>query len=229
VRPAIDPLFRSAAASYGPRVVGIVLTGLRDDGTAGLHAIQRSGGLIAVQDPDDALHPQMPLSAMRHLAVDHVMPLAQMGELICRLAKEKATEGVSAPADVLREARIDARYGAGEDGERAVDSLGNLTTLDCPECGGPLWQLEEGPLSRFRCRIGHAFSERALAAGQTEQAERSLLVALRTLEERSRMLHRLAEHSRRQAFERQAERFARDRDETLAHADVLRGLLALLQ
>jgi len=225
VRPAIDPLFRSLAAHYGPRAVGIVLTGLRDDGTAGLQAIRRAGGVTVVQDPDDAAHPEMPRSVLAHFAADHVLPVARMGELMERLAREPAPEGVEPPADVVREARITARYGKDE---KAVSELGALTALDCPECGGALWELHDEGRSRFRCYVGHAYSQPALVAEQADQAERSLLVALRTLEERARLLHRLSEQGRERSDSGQEGHFARERDETLAHAEVLRELLASL-
>src|SRR5262245_34938243 len=223
VRPAIDPLFRSAAAHHGTRVVGIVLTGLRDDGSAGLHAIHRCGGLTVVQDPDDAAFPDMPRSALRLVPIDYMVPLADLPALIARLAQEEAPEERPPPDDVAREARLSAKYGASDD---PLAALGPLTTLDCPECGGPLWELRDGERRRFRCRIGHAFSEENLVDQQAERIERSLLVAMRTLEERSRMLDRLSEMSRDRSRLGEADRFARDRDETSAHAEVLRELLA---
>jgi two-component system chemotaxis response regulator CheB len=225
VRPAIDPLFRSAAAHHGSRVVGVVLTGLRDDGAAGLDAIRRSGGATVVQDPEDATFPDMPQSALRLGPADHVLPLTEMGMLIARLATQDAPAGAGAPEDVVREARITASY-ASQAG--VLDQLGRLTQLDCPDCGGPLWEIPKVDGRRFRCRIGHAFSDRALVVRQIEQAERSLLVALRTLEERGRMLHRMSEDARGRDNGAHATRFAQDRDEALAHADVLRDLLGSL-
>jgi two-component system, chemotaxis family, protein-glutamate methylesterase/glutaminase len=224
-RPAIDPLFRSAAAHHGPRVVGVVLTGLRDDGAAGLDAIRRSGGVTIVQDPLDAAFPDMPRNALAAAPADHVLPIERMGELIVRLSKQIAPAG-EPPVDVVREARITARYAGSEE---AVQALGRMTHLDCPECGGPLWELGEVGHGRFRCRIGHSFTPVALAAQQNEAVERSLLVAMRTLEERGRLLDRL----HREAIERgrndEAGRFGEDRDETLSHADVLRELLLSLR
>jgi two-component system chemotaxis response regulator CheB len=223
-RPAIDPLFRSAAAHHGPRVVGIVLTGLRDDGSAGLHAIQRSGGVAVVQDPADAAFPDMPRSALRHVAADHVVPLESMGGLMVRLAQEPAPEVGPPPEDVVREAEITARY---ETGSKPVEGLGRMTHLDCPECGGPLWEIGEG--GRFRCRVGHAFSTAALVAEQGEQIERALLVAMRTLEERGRMLDRLHQQAVEQSRPGEGCRFAQDRDEANGHAEVLRELLGALR
>jgi two-component system, chemotaxis family, protein-glutamate methylesterase/glutaminase len=222
VRPAIDPLFRSAAAHHGPRVVGIVLTGLRDDGTAGLRAIHRCGGVTVVQDPADAAFPEMPESALRFVAVDHVVPITEMGQLIVQLAQEPAPEVGPPPEDIVREAAITARFATSS---APIEQLGQMTQLDCPECAGPLWEIADGDPGRFRCRLGHAFSVTALAAQQGFEIERALLVAMRTLEERSRMLDRL--HLQAQGIGRgiEAARFAQDRDEANAHADVLRALL----
>lgn len=223
-RPAIDPLFRSAAAHHGPRVVGIVLTGLRDDGSAGLDAIRRSSGVTIVQDPADAAFPDMPRNALAGAPADHVLPIDAISELIVRLSQEAAPDG-RAPDDVVREARITARYTASSE---AVQELGQLTQLDCPECGGPLWELGDVGRGRFRCRVGHAFTVHALAAQQGDAIERSLLVAMRTLEERSRMLDRLHRQAREQGRAGEARRFEQDRDEALGHADVLRDLLLAL-
>jgi two-component system chemotaxis response regulator CheB len=224
-RPAIDPLFRSAAAHHGPRVVGIVLTGLRDDGTAGLDAIRRSGGVTVVQDPEDAAFPDMPRNALAPAPAHHVLPIERIAELIVRLSQEEAPAG-QAPADVIRETRITARYSSSPD---AVADLGQMTQLDCPECGGPLWQLGEPGRERFRCRIGHAFSATALTAQQDEEIERSLLVAMRTLEERGRMLDRLHRHALERGRPEEGQRFEQDRDEAFRHADVLRELLLSLR
>ena len=224
-RPAIDPLFRSAAAHHGARVVGIVLTGLLDDGGAGLDAIRRSGGVTVVQDPGDAAFPDMPRNALALAPASHVIPLAEMGELIVRLSQEEAPTG-RAPDDVVREAAITARYPASS---APVESLGSLTQLDCPECGGPLWELGEADHGRFRCRIGHAFTAGALEAKQSEEIERSLLVAMRTMQERSRMLDRLSRMALEQGGPTDALRFEQDRDETLSHTEVLRELLLSLR
>jgi two-component system chemotaxis response regulator CheB len=223
VRPAIDPLFRTAAAHYGSRVVGIVLTGLRDDGVAGLEAIHRSGGLTVVQDPEDAAYPDMPRSALAQVPVDHVVPLAQMSKWIAQLAGAPAPEG-SAPDDVVREARITATYTSSDE---PLDRLGDLTTYDCPECGGPLWRVGEPKRARYRCRVGHAFSEHKLSEAQATQIERSLLVALRVLEERSRLLQRL--HDRVYPGRAESDRFVREREEAREHIEVLKELLGSLR
>ena len=224
VRPAIDPLFRSAAAHHGPRVVGIVLTGLRDDGTGGLQAVARSGGVTMVQDPEDAAFPEMPRSVLSHMQVDHVVPLDRMAELIVEIAAQPAPDGLRAPDDVVREARITATHA---NAEEPLERLGRLSTFDCPECGGPIWEIGEGDLAHFRCRIGHAFSEAALNELQAEQIERSLLVALRTLEERTRLLQRLHDRVNR-AGPRETMRYARERDEVSAHIEVLKQLIGSL-
>jgi len=222
VRPAIDPLFRSAAAHHGPRVVGVLLTGLRDDGTAGLQAVRRSGGITVVQDPSDAPCGEMPRHALDHVPIDHVVPLSEMGELLARLATEAAPVDRAAPDDVVREARIAARGGAPD----VVDVVARWARSGCPKCGRALTELRRD--RHFRCRAGHVFSEKALLAGRIGQLERPTLVALRALEERARMLGRLAEHAGATHCGSQAERYAGDRDEALANAQVLRELLAIL-
>jgi two-component system chemotaxis response regulator CheB len=225
VRPAIDPLFRSAAAHHGSRVVGVVLTGLRDDGAAGLRAIRQSGGIAVVQDPRDAAFPDMPRSALAHVPEAHVVPLAEMPALLARLAREPAPEDHSAPEDVVREARITAGY---SDSDAPLDRIGELTTFNCPECDGPLWEIDGGDRARFRCRIGHALSEELLGELQSEQVERSLLVAMRTLEERSRLLGRLRKRAEESGGPRGGSRFEREYEEMLAHIEVLKELLGAL-
>jgi two-component system chemotaxis response regulator CheB len=180
-RPAVDPLFRTAARAYGRRVVGVVLSGTLDDGTAGLMAIKRLGGVAIVQDPDDALFAGMPQSAIENVEVDHVVPLDFVADLLDKLAREpvEETEEESVPEDLDKEAAIEALdLAAIENGERP----GTPSTFACPECGGTLWELQEGELTRFRCRVGHAFSPDSLLAEQSEALETALWSAFRALE-----------------------------------------------
>jgi two-component system chemotaxis response regulator CheB len=222
VRPAIDPLFRSAAAHHGPRVVGIVLTGLREDGTVGLQAIARSGGRTVVQDPDDAAYPEMPRGALAALRVDHVVPLSRMAALISELAAQPAPDDVGAPDDIVREARITGTY---QVSDAPLDRIGRVTTFDCPECGGPIWEIGDEGSEHYRCRIGHAYSVQALGDLQADRVERSLLVAMRMLGERSRWLQRMVD---RRPDSRDSARMARERDEALGHVEVLKELLSSL-
>ena len=189
VRPAIDPLFRSAAVAYGARVVGVVLTGLQNDGTSGLLAIKRCGGIAIVQDPTDALYPDMPLSALEHVEVDYCVPALKMGALLYRLSQEPAAETPPIPEDLRIEVNIAENP---TDNSDCAEKLGESVSVMCPECGGPLWELSDEKLRRYRCRIGHAFTAESLLAGQSEELEYALWAAVRTMEDRVRILTTLA-------------------------------------
>ena len=188
-RPAIDPMFRSAAWAYGPRVVGVVLTGNLDDGTAGLWAIKSCGGTAIVQEPAEAAHPDMPTNALMHNRVDYREPLERIAPLLVELAREAAPPFVPPPPSVEREAAF-ARFDADESD---VELLGALSPFTCPACRGALWQVEEGGHLRYRCHVGHAFSQEALSVEQDEAIESSLYLALRAVEEKSVALQRLTE------------------------------------
>jgi two-component system chemotaxis response regulator CheB len=194
VRPAIDPLFRSAAVAYGARVIGVVLTGLQNDGTAGLLAIKRCGGIAIVQDPTDALYPGMPLSALEYVEVDHCVPLLHMGPLLYRLTQEPPGETPLIPQDLLIEVNIAENPAENTD---CAKELGRPTALTCPDCGGPLWELHREKLRRYRCRLGHSYTPESLLEGQSTMIEYALWAAVRTMEDRVRVLTSLA-HGRRE-------------------------------
>jgi len=189
VRPAIDPLFRSAAVAYGARVVGIVLTGLQNDGAAGLLAIKRCGGIAMVQDPTDALYPDMPRSALENVEVDYCVPVLKMGAVLYRLAQEPPAAAPPIPGELRIEANISENPNENHD---CAEQLGEQVSSTCPECGGPLWELRDEQLRRFRCRLGHAFTAESLLAGQSEVIEYALWAAVRTMEDRVRILMSLA-------------------------------------
>lgn len=184
-RPAVDPLFRSAAVSHGARVIGVLLTGMLDDGTAGLTAIQRCGGVTIVQDPKDAAYPGMPSNALAGLAVDHCVPLPQMGALLDKLVRERASKHVAIPEDVKTEARIAERVLSDV---AQVNSLGTLVPYNCPNCGGTLWEMEKAEVQRFRCHTGHSYTAATLFSTQTEKIEETLWICLRMFEERRNLL-----------------------------------------
>jgi two-component system chemotaxis response regulator CheB len=191
-RPAIDPLFRSAAQVYGPRVIGVVLTGGLDDGTAGLWTIKQLGGVTIVQDPAGAVEPSMPRSALRHVQVDHVAPIEEIGPLLNRLVRVSVYERPMRPgAALLTEVRIAE---GGDPMEAGVQKLGTPSMFACPECHGVLSEVSEGPLVRYRCHTGHAYSRATLQAEQNEQVETTLYNAMRALDERLLMLDQLARH-----------------------------------
>src|SRR5438874_2665631 len=190
VRPAVDPLFRSAARAYGPRVVGVILTGALDDGTAGLLAVKRRGGIAVVQDPSNALYPGMPRSALENIAVDYSLPLSDIGLLLRRLVYEPAEE--EGAYSVSEDMEIETKLA-----EMDIDTLnsskhvGTPSGFSCPECGGALWELQDGELTRFRCRVGHAFSIDSILGAQAEQIEESLWAALKSLEESASLSRRM--------------------------------------
>ena len=194
-RPAIDPLFRSAAQVYGPRVVGVVLTGGLDDGSSGLWAIKRLGGTAVVQDPEEAFMPSMPLSALGQVEVDYTLPLAEIAPLLVRLTRTSVAEqgGYEVPEELNIEVSI-----AKEERTRAGDlsKLGTPSVFACPECHGTLLQLKENGRTRYRCHTGHAFSADSLLAEITDNVETSLWNAIRAIDESAMLLRHMAEHVR---------------------------------
>jgi two-component system chemotaxis response regulator CheB len=190
-RPAIDPLFRSAAVAYGPRVVGVVLTGLLDDGAAGLQAIKRCGGTCVVQDPDDAQWPDMPRRALERENVDHVATIAEMPALLDRLSRLPAGPKLPVP----RSLEIEGRIAALELGPADVPTLGQPSALSCPVCGGVLNEVLEEGTARFRCQTGHAFTSEGLVVAQGEALERALESAARTHRDRLMLCRRMEEQA----------------------------------
>jgi two-component system chemotaxis response regulator CheB len=188
-RPAADTLFRSAAAHYGTAVIGVVLTGMLHDGTAGLEFIKRCGGLAVVQDPNEAEFPSMPESALSNVAVDYVVPVSQMGELLIRLVQIPLGNNSTIPDDIKLEAAIAERVvGDTEDLQR----LGKPSAMTCPDCGGSLFELKHGKLLRYRCHTGHSFTADALLKSTQHSLEETLWVALRMMEERKNLLTSMA-------------------------------------
>ena len=184
-RPAIDTLFRSSAVAYGNRVIGIILTGYLDDGTSGMMAIKRCGGICIAQDPADASYPDMPQSVIANVGVDHCLPIAKMGALLSRLMLKKLPKRIKTPKDLVIEAKIAQRVLSDLP---SVEALGGQVPFNCPDCGGVLWQMAHGKVLRYRCHTGHAFTSSVLLAQQTAKIEETLWVALRMFEERQNLL-----------------------------------------
>ena len=217
-RPAIDPLFRSAAQAHGPRVVGVILTGGLDDGAAGLWAVKQLGGVAVVQDPADALVPSMPQSAMAAVRVDHCVPLAGIPALLVRLVSEDLAEkgGYSMPERIDIEVRIAREEPPIDVGVR---KLGPPSPYACPECHGVLLQVEEGEHIRFRCHTGHAYSIESLLAEFDDAADRAVWNSLRALQEEAMFLRHLMAHARERKDERlmeALEKRAREAEDRLA-------------
>jgi two-component system chemotaxis response regulator CheB len=223
-RPAIDPLFRSAALAWGDRAIGVVLTGDLDDGTAGLAAIKQCGGLAIVQDPATALQPSMPASALANVEVDHCLDIAGIARLLQSLAARKAAPGGGQrqPPDLL--VRDNAVFEGDLSVDVAIKNLGEIGTpsaLTCPECGGGLWELKERNPLRYRCHTGHGFSVRTLDNAQRELAEHSLWSSVRALREREMLLRRLAVVAEATGDSAQADVGRREADRVRAQADEL--------
>lgn len=222
-RPAIDVLFRSAAVAFGRRVIGVVLSGMLDDGAAGLWAIKQRGGAAVVQDPDDAEFPDMPKNALQATLVDHRVPVREMSSVLMRLATEtlRDQEQRPVPPAMAKEVRMAARSNATMED---LDQLGKRVPLTCPECGGTLWELDNGG-ARFRCHTGHGYTINSLAAEQSVQVEAALWAGLRRLEESERLYRHMEHGARTRGNERSALYHAEMARSSAGHADTLRELL----
>ncbi len=223
-RPALDPLFRSAARNYGPRVVGVVLTGTLDDGTAGLLSIKRYGGIAIVQDPDDALFSSMPRSALEYVPVDYCLSLAEIGPRLAQLAREPVVNnGARVVSDTLE---FDDKMAAFDRAALETDDRpGEPSPFGCPECGGVLWERADSSLAHYRCRVGHAYSAETLLAAQADSYEAALWSALRALEEKAQLARRLTRRAETQHMSGAAQRFLAQLHEAEAHVEALRRLL----
>lgn len=200
-RPAIDPLFRTAAAAYGPRVIGVILTGMLDDGSAGLSAVKECGGTTVVQDPADALYPSMPQSALRYVGADYTVLLAGLAPLLTRLVQEPTNALENVPRSKLNQ--IESRFSEMSTIDRhEMDAIGSQAGVSCPECHGPMWKIKDGKLQRYRCHVGHAYTAQTMAEGQIEAQEAHLWQALRLMKERISLIgemRRQAEDDQRQS------------------------------
>ena len=222
-RPAVDALFRSAAYAFGPRVIGVVLSGNLDDGTAGLWAIKDRGGIALVQSPQEAQFPSMPESALQHVAVDHVLPVADMPSVISNLTRDNVMTGNYAPAPELM--AEETHIALGESGPQVgLLQPGDLSPNTCPECHGVLMRIREGPIVRYRCHTGHAFSVQTLLTGVNEEIDHTLADALRAVEERILFLREMEQLARANHDEATADRCARQADETEQRAQRIREI-----
>jgi two-component system chemotaxis response regulator CheB len=219
-RPAIDPLFRSAARTYGPRVIAVVLSGTLDDGAAGARLVKERGGAVLVQSPEDALYPAMPQHAAAVTDVDGILPAAEIAARIAELVEE--------PLDSHWEAGAEARDSAEQAAVAAASGAtnGEPAELSCPECGGPLWEKGEGQFVHFACRVGHVYSPESLIAEQGTSLERALWSATRGLYERADLYRRLARRAEGKGA--LVERFERRASAAEEHAKAVSDALARL-
>ena len=223
-RPAIDPLFRSAAQVYGPRAVGVILTGNLDDGAAGLWAIKKLGGIAIVQDPADAMFPSMPTSALANVTPDHVVPLPAIAPLLVRVTEAAPLEDTrpAVPEHVEVEVNI-ARE------EHPIEAgLGRISTpspFTCPECHGVLMRLEDEGRIRFRCHTGHAYSAESLLAELRESIEAALWTTIRAMQEGDLLMRELASHLETAHGSTEAHELTREAERVARQAGALRDMV----
>lgn len=234
-RPAVDPLFRSAALARGPSVTGVVLSGTRDDGAAGLAVVARYGGTAIVQDPDEALYPAMPRNALRLVPSALVHPAAAIGAALDTIVRSPppvpGPVPVPVPVPVQDAPRPDAALR--QEVESAATGLPTTDEIDgarpspfsCPSCRGVLFEMPHGPAPRFRCRVGHAWSPASLEEDQAKGVEDALWTALRALEEKAALVTRLADEAHSHGHPRSAAGYRARSAHTRAQADRVRELL----
>jgi two-component system chemotaxis response regulator CheB len=221
-RPAIDALFRSAALHHGPRVIGVLLSGLLSDGAAGLNAIKRCGGVTVVQDPADAISDEMPRRALEATTIDLCVAGATIGDVLRDLAREPAGAVLPIPPDIKLEVEIAAGDRIGSD---SLTSLADPVALTCLGCGGVLSEVKGSRPLRFRCQVGHAYTADALAKEQEGRVDEALPVALRIIEERAELVQRMAADGRRGGRPAVAEMYEARAAEYREYADMIRRVV----
>lgn len=223
-RPAVDVLFRSAAVSYGNRCIGILLSGRLNDGTTGLEAIKKCGGLAIIQNPETAEYGDMPQSAQDVVDIDFTAELEELPNLISRIMQDSLPSPLGIPPSLIRENGIATKI---KSQVATEEVLGKQVPYACASCGGPLWEMEGSELTRYRCHVGHAFSQEALLEGQNGAMEEALWIALRNLEEKYRMLNSIAAKYEESRSKMLAKSYRDKAVEVLQQIDKLRAVLQL--
>jgi two-component system chemotaxis response regulator CheB len=225
-RPSIDALFRSAAAAYDHRVIGIILTGMLEDGASGMFAIRRSGGTCIIQDPSEAQYPDMPNAVLNILHPDYSVPVIKMGEAILETIRSNKKPKTKIPPDILKEAEIAERVNISIDD---MAGLGEHSMYSCPDCGGGLWEIAENGETRYRCHVGHAFTSEGLLANMEASTESALWTALRIIEERRNLLKKLSDKEKQKGSRKAALAYQRRSIELEAQIQHLKKTLFSLQ
>ena len=221
-RPSIDALFRSAAYVYGPRVIGIVLSGLLNDGTSGLWSIKRMGGLSIIQEPTDADYPSMPLNVQDYVAVDYSIRASDMGPLLKKLTTERTSKKPKISKEERAFLKMEVIISKQDNAfEMGIMNEGDLTPFTCPECHGVLVRLIEGRFIRFRCHTGHAYTASALLEDLSQNVEETLWQSMRGLEETTLLLNQISEHFKKEGLKEAASIFAQKADVTTKRARVI--------
>ena len=223
-RPAIDPLFRSAAINHGPRAIGVVLSGRLDDGTAGLQAIRACGGTVVVQDPADAEETGMPASAMENVRVDHLVTRETLADTLGALVREPAPAPPEVPRNLACEYHL--ALGDRENPMEDLDALGTPSKVTCPDCNGVLWEITGSMPRRYRCHTGHAYTERTLEFTQRTRMDEALWNALRATQEREGLLRSMADLHRKTGRGGEVARLESEAEHLAQHVAHLQRMVA---
>jgi two-component system, chemotaxis family, protein-glutamate methylesterase/glutaminase len=221
-RPSIDILFRSAAAAYDSRTFGVILSGMLQDGTAGMLAVKRCGGTCIVQDPKQSEFPDMPQSVLDNVAVDYCVPLEHMGAILYEKTRDGVTGHHIIPDDVKAEAEIAEKAAVGID---KVAPLGDKSIFSCPDCGGGLWEMKKDGFTRYRCHTGHVYTEKEFLLKHNEALENTLWVALRMMEERKNLLKKMSEEEASKGWTRSSGLKKEREQELNDHIERLKNIL----
>jgi two-component system, chemotaxis family, protein-glutamate methylesterase/glutaminase len=221
-RPAIDPLLRSVGLSYGSHAIGVVLTGMLNDGASGLADLKRCGGVTIVQNPVEAREREMPLAALAASDVDYQTPIAELGKLLGVLAVAPRGPSPPPPDDLRLEVEIALGRPVGS-GDTA--RIAHPVALSCPACGGVLSQIKRAPPLRFRCQVGHAYTAETLSSEQEGSVDEAIRVALRIVEERATLTQKMAEDARRGGLRLSADSYERTSVQSRRHVETLRDAL----
>lgn len=227
-RPAIDPLFRSAARAYGRRVIAVLLTGMLDDGTIGLMAVKMRGGVAVVQNPNDAMYPGLPKSAVENVEdIDYILPLAEIPSVLVTLAKKPMASEAEKPVPSQRQYESDMVQLNIQGQENDTYVPGKPSTFTCPDCGGTLWEIEEGKMLHFRCHVGHTFGVKTLQAVQSEAVEEALWSAIKALQEKAMLSQRMASRMRQRNLLLAAERLEQEARDAQQRSTLIQEVLDL--
>ena len=222
-RPSIDVLFRSAAVAYDGRVIGVILTGLLEDGAAGMQIIKQCGGTCIVQDPKEAEYPDMPQAVLRYVDVDYCAGLQQIAIILQEKAKNGIDKEHPIPEPIKREAEIAERIAIGIDLMESLD--GERSAYSCPDCGGALWQIKDGDVIRYRCYTGHMYTSDELLEQKRKELENTFWVAMRIMEERRNLLNRMAEEEESKGWIKSSGNKQKRAEELEMHINRLKQML----
>jgi two-component system chemotaxis response regulator CheB len=221
-RPSIDALFRSAALIYGPRVIGVILSGLLDDGTSGMWNVRRCGGFTIVQDPADALYPSMPKNVLQYVDVDQMLPASEIGFVLSQLAGQKAPRRPKLTREYMKLLEMEVIIASHDNAfELGILDKGQLTTFACPECKGALVSIKEGEIIRFRCHTGHAYTASNLLAGITQQVEEKLWEAMQGLEATNMLLKQISDQYKASGDQKTAGEFKKKAEEMIKRSKMI--------